>query len=129
MKWMSLVVAAALAVGLVGCGGSNTAQTDDGKLTVTKPSDTTLKVGEDKTITVGIKRPDTAEDVTVSLSNLPSGVSVDKNDLKVAKGGTKAEFILKADKDAKEVENHVVTVASKYKDTTAKEEFKLSVKK
>jgi len=129
MKWMSLVIAAALAVGLVGCGTSNTATTDDGKLTVTNPGDVTIKPGDSKPISVSIKRPNTDEEVTVKFKDLPSGVTADPSEQKVKKGGTKAEFTLKADKDAKEVENATVKVEAKYKETIVPEEFKISIKK
>jgi len=127
MKWMSYVIAAALVFGAV---GSNSADSKDDKVTIKAPGDVTLKAGESANISVGITRPDSDDDVTVKVEDLPKGVTVDKTSVKVKKGEKKADFVLKIDeKDVSEVENHKAKVTATYKGTTAKETFNVTVKK
>jgi len=126
MKWMAYVLTAALVIGAV---GSLSAEKDE-KLKIKAPGDVKLKAGESQEITVEVTRPDTDDDVTVKVEDLPKGVTVDLKSVKVKKGEKKAKFVLKIDeKDVSEVENHKAKVTATYKDTTVKETFNISVKK
>lgn len=126
MKWMAYVLTAALVIGAV---GSLSAEKDE-KLKIKAPGDVKLKAGESQEITVEVTRPDTDDDVTVKVEDLPKGVTVDLKSVKVKKGEKKAKFVLKIDeKDVSEVENHKAKVTATYKDTTVKEMFNVTVKK
>jgi len=127
MKRMSFAITAALMIVAV---GSSVADSKDEKLKVTAPGDVTLKPGEAKEISVGVTRPDSDDEVTVKVEDLPKGVTVDRSSVKVKKGDKKAAFVLKIDeKDVKEVENHKAKVTATHKGTTVKETFNVTVKK
>jgi len=130
MKWMSYVVAVALAVGSIGPITAESKEKDE-KVTLKVSSDVTLKPGESKEIKVTVNRPDDDE-VTVKIDNLPKAVSVDLSSVKVKKGDKTAAFVLKIDKDAKEiqeVENHKAKAVATYKGTGYTETFNVTVKK
>jgi len=127
MKRMSFVIAAGLVIVAL---GSSVADSKDEKLKVTAPGDVTLKPGEAKEISVTVTRPDSDDEVTVKIEDLPKSVTVDRSSVKVKKGDKKAAFVLKIDeKDVKEVENHKATVTATHKGTTVKETFNVTVKK
>jgi len=126
MKWMTLVLAAALAFGAAGLGTAA-----DDKLTIKAPGNVTLKPGESHEISVGVTRPDDDGDVTVKVQDLPKGVSVDRS-VTLKKGDKTAKFVLKidgTDKDVTEVANHKATVVATHKGKSVKETFNVTVKK
>jgi len=126
MKWMAIVVAAALAVGTI------TAESKDEKFKIKVSGEASLKPGEAKEINVTITRPDDDGEVTVKIDDLPKAVSVDLASVKVKKGDKKASFVLKIDKEAKdikEVENHKAKVVATLKDASVTETFNVTVKK
>jgi hypothetical protein len=101
MKWMSLVIAAGLFLGTIGCGEKTTVTTKDGgKFSITAPTSKSLKPGESTEVTVNATRTNMDEDITVTFSNLPEGVTVDKKTQKIEKGKDKADFVLMAAADA-----------------------------
>ena len=138
MKWMTLVLAAMLAVTLVGCGedkkdkdkDKGTAKgSGDKELTLTPPGETTITQGKKEDVTVKITRKDFDEDVTVSFSDLPKGVSVLDTDMKIEKGKTDKKFSLEAKDDATEG-THTAKVSAKGGGMEVKNrEFKIIVKK
>jgi len=129
MKWMAFAIAAALAVGTVGCN-TEKAKTSDGTLSITAPTGgVSIKQGESKDISVGIGHPGGDADVTVKLENLPTGVTAEKDSATVKKGESTAKFTLKASDDAKEVTDHKMKATATYKDTKKPVEFDISVKK
>jgi len=130
MKWMAFVIAAALVIGTVGCGTTEQVKTSDGDMTITAPAGgASLKQGESKDITFSIKHPGGDADVTVTLENLPTGVTAEKSSATLKKGDSSAKFTLKASEDAKEVDDHKAKATAKYKDTSKPVEFNISVKK
>lgn len=131
MKWLSLIVAMGLIVGLSGCKGEQ--QTSQGpggkKLTMTAPADTTIKPGGKTDVTVSIKRTAFDGPVDVSISDLPKGVNVDKDKKTIAKGESSATFSLTADGDAKEDEKQVTLLGKAAEVNDNKEHFKVKIKK
>ena len=136
MKWMSLIVAAGLVFGVAGCTGEKdknkgTVKGEGGaELTVEAPSGTTsVTVGKDKDITVSITRKKFDDPVSVTLSDLPEGVTADPKTQDIAKGETKAKFTLKAAGDAKESKGQKVKVTAKGGKMEKSEEFTVDVVK
>ena len=67
--------------------------------------------------------------MTVTLSNLPEGVTADPKSQDIAKGETKATFTLKAGSDAKESKGNKVKVTAKGGGMEKAEEFTVNVVK
>jgi len=131
MKWMSYVLAVALAVGSIGPITAESKEKDE-KVTLKVSGDVSLKPGESKEIKVTITRPDDDGEVTVKIDDLPKAVSVDLSSVKVKKGDKTAAFVLKIDKEAKdikEVENHKAKAVATHKGTNYSEKFNVTVKK
>jgi len=95
---------------LVGCQQSSDTKGSGEKLTLEKPSNVTINRGETATVKVKIKRNNYADAVKVAFEDLPEGVTVDTKEMTIAKDKTDGEFTLKADKEAKKVENHEAKV-------------------
>ena len=77
MKWMSFVIIAALAVGVVGCGESGTVKGTGGeKFSVTAPSSVTVTQGEKEKFTIKATRNKIDDPIDLNFANLPSGVKV-----------------------------------------------------
>jgi regulation of enolase protein 1 (concanavalin A-like superfamily) len=135
VKWASMVALAALVVGLAGCKtdptNKGTVKGTGGKeLSLTPPSDTTVKAGtETEKIAVRVGRTQFDEDVTISFDQLPTGVSIKEDDLKIAKGATSREFTVAVKADAPEVSGQAVKVTAKSGDMSVTREFKMNVKK
>ncbi len=119
--WAGLVLLSA-----VGCQ-QETVQGPSGKaLTLTTPSSVTIRRGGQRTVEMGIARKNTRADVTVSLSQLPSGVTVGESSRRVATDSV--SFILKADPTAALVGGQAVTVTIEGPDgMRGTEHFRLSV--
>lgn len=132
MKWLSFIVVAAVVVGLAGCTGeTGTVKGKDKKeFSLTTPTDTTIKQGETKEITVSVNRKNFDEDIDLTFDDLPSGVTIKEGDKKVAKANSKATFNLVAADDATPKDGHVVKVSGKSGDMKVGPlEFKVNVKK
>jgi hypothetical protein len=131
MKWMTLVVCLGLVVGLVGCGEKGTVTGSGGKkLTLTAPAATTVKQGDSKDVTVTIKRTKFDEPVTVTLSDLPKGVTADESKKTIEKGQDSVKFTLTAADNANPEKGHKVKVTAKASDMTEGPlEFTLNVVK
>jgi len=129
MKWLSMIVAAGLVVGICGCGETKKVSGEGGAvLKVTGPAATTLKQGESKDITVKIGRTKFDDPVKVTLSDLPAGVTADEMTRTAEKGATEVQFTLKAADDAKPEDNHKGKVTATAKDMKDTVEFTVSVK-
>lgn len=129
MRTIALSMTVALLVA-VGCEGTTvTNQGGDKKLTLMPPSNQTLYQGGTDPIKISIRRDKFTDAVTVTFDQLPSGVDVAENNLKIPSDGSAANFTLRAAADAKLVENHPARVTVTGPDgMTASENFKLSVR-
>jgi ABC-type Zn uptake system ZnuABC Zn-binding protein ZnuA len=126
LAFLSLIPALFLLV-LVGC--QQTTNTEDGKkLSVTKPSDVTIKRGDTATVNVSISRGGFRDAVNVKFEDLPKGVKVQDADTKIASGETSAKFTLKAADDAELGEKTVKVVVTGTGGIKADEAFKATVK-
>jgi hypothetical protein len=105
--------------------GADTAK----KLTLKAPADVSVNQGETATIAVDITRDKFNDPVSLKYSGLPDGVSIMENDMTISKDASSAKLTLKADTDAKLVDNHTVTVTATGGGTTQATTFKMTVKK
>jgi uncharacterized membrane protein len=136
MKWFSFVATGLFAVALLVCGTGcpkgekKTAEGEGGKkLSVKAPGDTSVKPGETATINVDITREKFNEPVELKITGLPDGVSIMEDDLTISKDATSAKLTLKADADAKPVDDHKVTVTASGGGMKPEATFKVTVKK
>jgi hypothetical protein len=122
-------VVACMVVGTVGCEKTTVEGPGSKKLTLTKPSDQSIKQGDTDSVKVSISRSNFRDPVTVRFDNLPAGVEIQDKDKKIATEDTSATFTLKAAADAKLVENHEATVTVQGPDgMSTTEKFKITVK-
>jgi len=114
MKWLSLVVMCGLVVGLVGCGQSSTTVQGSGdkKLTLSAPKSVTVETGGKAELKLTVKREKFDDPVTIEITDLPKGVTVQETDLKFDKGTTEKTFTLKAADDAAGEEGHKARVSA-----------------
>jgi uncharacterized membrane protein len=137
MKWFSFAVTGLLTVALlgggVGCtnkGEKKSAEGEGGKkLSVKGPGDTSVKPGETTTIHVDVTREKFNDPVELKFTGLPDGVSIMENDLTISKDVSTAKLTLKADTDAKPVDDHKVTVTASGGGMKPEATFKVTVKK
>jgi len=128
MRWIPFLVAIAL-VGNVGCSSKKTeGQGKEGKLTLEKIGDITVKQGEEKALDIKIKRDGPEGDVNLDISGLPDKVTIKEETKKmIAKGQNEAKYHLKAEPDAK-VGKYKVKVTATTGDVKAgPQEFEVSV--
>jgi hypothetical protein len=83
MRTATLVLVAVGLLATAACQTVTVRGPDDKKLAATTPLAMTLHRGESKALEVGIDRDNFSGPVTVSVSQLPPGVEVDRNDQKV----------------------------------------------
>jgi hypothetical protein len=115
--------------GLAGCQKATVEGKDGIKLTIMKPTDTSITRGSTDPVKVSISREKFKDPVEVTFSGLPDGVHVQDPSKKITQDESAETYTLKADNDAKLVENQVVTVTAKGPDqVAASEKFKLTVK-
>jgi len=126
----TVVVLSAVAVVNSGCEKTKVASpSGDKTLTLTKPSNVTIKQGESNTVKVEIARKGFNEPVDIHFDNLPSGVTVEDRDHQIPKDSTSTTFNLKATAEAKPVNDHPVSVWAKGGGLeTPKESFNVTVK-
>jgi hypothetical protein len=116
--------------GLIGCEKTTVKGEGDKKLTLTKPMDTSITQGGVDPVKVSISRDKFNDAVEVKITDLPAGVHVqDASTKKIGQDESTTTFNLKADDDAKLVENQVVSVTATGPDKmAATEKFKITVK-
>jgi len=123
---ITFVLAVGLA-GLLGCEQkSGTAPSTDPnkpgavrKITLTVSGDHTITQGETDDIMVAVTRSHHSEPVTLEVSDLPKGVSVDTKDLTIPGDKNSFTLRLKADATAPAVKNHEFHIVGKAKDITS----------
>ena len=108
MRLLTPVALAACLVAAGACQSTTVHGTEGRSLTATTPSSLTIRRGESIPLEVGIDREKFTGPVTVSIFQLPKGVSSDKSSIKA--GTTTATFILKAAANADLVTNQAVGV-------------------
>lgn len=104
----------------------------DNTFTLSVPTlSTTLKQGETETVAIGIRRGDGFdENVTLNLSNLPTGVTADPAAPMISKGEEEANVSLTAGADAALGDFTInVTGAPDASGTQATSELKITVEK
>jgi hypothetical protein len=137
---MRQLIALTLAAGLIGAVGceskSGTAPStnpnkpdETRKLTVTVSGDHTITQGETDDVMVAVTRSHHKDDVTLEVSDLPTGVTLDSKDMTVPGDKSSVTIRLKADATAPPVSNHVFHIVGKAKDLTSEVlNVKLTVK-
>lgn len=105
-------------------------QADD-TFTLSVPSlGTSLKQGESKVVTLGIKRGTNFDgDVSVKLEGLPKGVTADPSSPSIKHGEAEAKFTLKAADDAALGDFTAKVIGHPSKGTEAASEMKITVNK
>lgn len=123
----SAVLSLVLLTTLAGCTKESAASGTGGtRLALSKPSNQTLTQGESNKVAVSVDRTGFAEQVRVSFSNLPSGVSV--ADTTIPPGDSSKDFVLVAAADAEVVDKRIVTVRAEGAGIDASQTFELTVK-
>lgn len=124
-----IVVLSSIAVVNSGCEKAKTTNASGTKsITLTKPSNMTIKQGDTSSLKVSISRKGFSEPVTVKFDGLPEGVEVTDQDLAIPKGQDSATFNFKAKADAPVVTDKAVVVNVTGGEATAKETINVSVK-
>ena len=106
--WATTTVAMCAALALAGCRSSQVNGPRGESITAVTPRSLQIRRGEQRPLEVDIDRENFTGPVTVSIWQLPKGVSSDKSSVKSET--TAATFILTATKDAPLVENQAVGV-------------------
>jgi len=144
MKKISVGIAALLVAGLVGCTGSGTPGGPGASSSTNKPvvglNDdtfnldmptlaTTLKQGEAKQVSIGIKRGNNfKEDVALKFEGLPPDVTVDPMTPTIKAGETEAKLTVKAGEKAALGDFTGKVMGKPTKGPDAVNEFKITVK-
>jgi hypothetical protein len=131
-------------VALVGCGGKDRAGGPgatnptgkqplygqaDNTFNLTAPS-TSLKQGETKAISIGIKRgTNFQEDVTLKFADVPQGVTIDPASPVIKHGETETKVTLKAAADASLGDFTIKVIGHPTKGADASHELKITVAK
>jgi hypothetical protein len=130
MKRLALLtVTAAAFLVVVGCEKTTVKGSEGKALTLTAPSNQTIRQTEDNSVKVGITRTKFSDPVTIKFENLPKGVTCTDKDPRIASDSTYANFTLHAAADAPPVDDHAVTVIAEGPEgMRARENFKVTVK-
>ena len=147
---MKRLLAGVLAVGLVGLFGCNNSSTPGGPgatgdasskkpligqaddtFTLSMPTlSTSLKQGETKSVTIGIKRgKNFDEDVTLKFDGMPKGVTVEPASPQIKHSETEAKINVKAADDATVGDSTVKVTGHPTKGGDASSELKITVNK
>ena len=115
--------------------GGKPAKKDDKKadtasLELSPPPDVTIKPGGEATVTLKVTRKNFWDDITVTFSDFPKGVTVKDTGAKIAKEASSAKFTLAAAAGADAVSEKVVKVTVTASDGKLKvsNNFKLTIK-
>jgi hypothetical protein len=129
MRLLFVLAVAGLTFAGAGCGEKNTVTGSGGKqLTVTGPAETTIKQGGEAKVTVKVTTKGFDENVPLTFSGLPEGVTVVDATPMIAKGAKEATFTLKADPTAPLKTGQKVQVTAKAAGMTDTVNFTLNVK-
>lgn len=117
----------ALLVAAIGCEKTAVEGPSGKKLTLTQPSNQTMKRGETNQISISISRSNFSEAVGVKFSDLPKGTTI-VEDKKIASDKNSETYTLHSAPDADLVANSVCKVTVAGPDgMTATETFKITV--
>jgi Zn-dependent metalloprotease len=100
----------------------------DRSLSLSKPSNVTLRQGQTEEVKIRITRKGFNDPVRVHVEGLPDGVHVVEKDLDVAKDKDATTINLKADADAKVVSEFPITVSASGGNLESRETFNLTVR-
>jgi hypothetical protein len=129
MKKTVLTLAAVVAAGLLvatGCQKSTTEGPGGKSLTITKPSDQTIRAGKSDDVKVSITRKGFEDPVTVTFDNLPKGVTPVDETATIKAGESSGTFRFNAAPDAKPDQKEV-SVTAKGGGLSATEKFTMKV--
>jgi len=125
----ALTLAAVVSAGqlvVTGCQKSTTEGPGGKSLTITQPSDVTIKAGDKKDVKISITRKGFNDPVEVKFENLPKGVTLVDEGKKIGADESSGTFRFNASPDAKQDEQ-LVTVTATGGGLTATEKFKMKV--
>jgi hypothetical protein len=134
---MKKLIAFALAIGLAGVFGCETKSGTAPSTNPNKPRKISItamdshSITQDKTVEfmVDVTRTENNEPVTINVSDLPKGVTLETKDLTVPPDKSRITLTLKAEPDAPPVTDHVFHISGKAADiTTEPKAIKLTVK-
>ncbi|MFP4214466.1 MAG: hypothetical protein ACLFVH_00950 [Phycisphaerae bacterium] len=116
-----------VSIGIVGCQQAHVSGPGSRELSMTFPAYVTIQRGSDRMVDVTITRVATREPVTISISQLPSGVTAKQSSQTVETD--EVTFILQADRDAALVSNQQValTIQGERNSQSATDHFHLAV--
>jgi len=125
-----LAVVAVVALVNAGCETHTATNPNDTtkSLTLSKPSNVTIKQGETNSLDIKISRKGFNEAADVRFDGLPKGVSVQEQDRRIPKDRNSTTFNLKADVDAPPLNDHPVTVVTSGGGTEVRETFNVTVR-
>lgn len=128
MRRLALGLSAACVVALAAGCQETTVRTSGGKqLTMTVPAGAAIRRGQTMPVEIGIRREGVEGGVTVSISQLPAGVSARESSKTVETDA--ATFVLTAEESAALVTNHAVQVTVRAPDgATARDHMRLTVR-
>lgn len=107
--------------------GTTVRANENQTLTLMAPKSASITRGQTKMITVALKRHGFNDPVQVSISDLPSGVTVRESSKSIQ--GDKATFVLDASNDAALVKNQAIRISAEGpNNVTATQQVELSVK-
>jgi hypothetical protein len=127
VKTCVLVTLAAATMMTAGCQQATITGPGDRELSMEFPAYVTIQRGSSERMEVEIHRTATREPVTVSISNLPDGVTAKQTRQTVETN--EVTFMLEADRNAALVSNQAVsiTLTGRQDDQSVTEHFKLTV--
>lgn len=109
------------------CSKETAASNRDGsRLALKEPADQTVAQGASNPIKISVERTGFADAVSISFSNLPTGVRVEGDSIPA--GESSKDFVIVAAPDAQVVNNKVVTVRAKASGIDTSQTFELTVK-
>jgi hypothetical protein len=99
------------------------------KLTLVKPADQTITRGETDNVKISIGRDAFRDAVEIKFEDLPTGVHVQDQNMKIAPEESSGTFTLRADPNAQVVKDHPVRVTvTGPEGLSTSETFKITVK-
>lgn len=129
MKRSIMFAVAVSLVAFVGCQKTTVQGTAGEKLTLIKPMDVTIQQGETDKVTVRVRRENIGDAIAIKLDQLPAGVAVIDEEKDKKMTSDSMTLTLKAQADAKPVENHKVNVTAEGPgDLKATQSFQITIR-